>query len=79
MTRTDLARAGFFPADWIPSGTRYLHGELLVRMSTQGSLRLFIPEGGSEVELSSGSLFEPVVHYVGSLEGVAALLPQLLL
>ncbi len=79
MTREDLARAGFFPADWIPSGTRYQHGELLVRMSQQGSLRLFIPEGGREVELSSGSLFEPVVHYAGTLEGVAAVLLHLLL
>ncbi|RTQ46300.1 hypothetical protein EJV47_22510 [Hymenobacter gummosus] len=78
MTREDLARAGFFPADWIPSGTRYQHGELLVRMSLRGSLRLFIPVGSAEIELSSGSLFEPVVHYVGTLEGAAALLPQLL-
>lgn len=78
MTQEDLARAGFFPADWIPSGTRYQHGELLVRMSTQGSLRLFIPASAGEVELSSGSLFEPVVHYLGPLEGVAVTLLQLL-
>lgn len=78
MTQEDLARAGFFPADWIPSGTRYLHGELLVRMSQQGSLRLFIPAAGGDVELSSGSLFEPVVHYLGPPEGVAAALLLLL-
>ncbi|MCC3158263.1 hypothetical protein LJ737_13525 [Hymenobacter sp. 15J16-1T3B] len=78
MSREELALAGFFPADWIPSGTRYLHGELLVRMSARGSLRLFIPAGGGEVEVSSGSLFDPVVHYVGALEGVAALLGPLL-
>ena len=78
MTREDLARAGFFPADWIPSGTRYLHGELLVRMNAQGSLRLFIPAAAGEVELSSGSLFEPMIHYLGPLEGVTAVLLQLL-
>ncbi|GAB2953673.1 hypothetical protein GCM10027048_18610 [Hymenobacter coalescens] len=78
MSREELALAGFFPADWIPSGTRYRHGELLVRMSERGSLRLYIPNSGVEVELSSGSLFEPVVHYVGALEGVAAMLAQLL-
>ena len=78
MSREDLARAGFFPADWIPSGTRYQHGELLVRMSMRGSLRLFIPAGGADVELASGSLFDPVVHYVGTLDGVAAMLLQLL-
>lgn len=50
----------------------------LVRMSARGSLRLFIPHAPGEVELSSGSLFEPVVHYVGALEGVAALLGPLL-
>ena len=55
--------------------TRANNGEWLVRMSVQGSLRLFIPEGRGDVELSSGSLFEPVVHYVGPLEHVAALLP----
>jgi hypothetical protein len=78
MSREDLTHAGFFPADWIPSGTRYQHGELLVRMSAQGSLRLFIPDGGAEVELSSGSLFEPVVHYLGPLEGAFALILPLL-
>ncbi|OON68867.1 hypothetical protein [Hymenobacter sp. CRA2] len=78
MNREELTQAGFFPADWIPSGTRYLHGELLVRMTRRGSLRLFIPEGGNEVELSSGSLFEHVVHYIGTLEGLTAMLVQLL-
>lgn len=78
MTREDLARAGFFSAEWIPSGTRYQHGELLVRMSQQGSLRVFIPAEPGEVELASGSLFEPVIHYLGPLEGVGAMLLQLL-
>ncbi|KUG09729.1 hypothetical protein [Solirubrum puertoriconensis] len=78
MNKNELTQAGFIPADWIPSDTRYLEGQLLVRMSERGILRLFIPTRNAEVELSSGTLYEPVVHYVGALDGLAAVLEKLL-
>ncbi|UYZ60957.1 hypothetical protein [Hymenobacter latericus] len=78
MKEYELNEVGFVPADWIPSDTRYLEGQLLVRMHERGILRLFIPNAGAEVELSSGSLYEPIVHYVGALEGIAAALEKLL-
>ncbi|WP_400191770.1 hypothetical protein [Hymenobacter sp. B81] len=78
MTQEELHQAGFVRADWIPSGTRYQHGELYVRLTEQGSLRLFIPAGQPHaVELASGSLYEPVVHFLGPLEEVAAQLGRL--
>jgi hypothetical protein len=77
MQKEQLAQAGFFRSEWVPSDTRYLHGELYVRMTERGSLRLFFPAGSSAVELSSGSLYEPIIHYLGSLQGVAAALALL--
>jgi len=61
-----MEAAGFLPAVGLPSGTAYEHGQLYVCLTPQGTLRLYLPDGETDqVELASGSLYDPVIHYAG--------------
>ncbi|AYA36789.1 hypothetical protein D3Y59_06795 [Hymenobacter oligotrophus] len=65
MTAEELAQAGFYPADWVPSGTTYTQGQLYVRMSATGSVRVFVPLDSADIEVSSGDLYNPDIHHRG--------------
>lgn len=61
-----LEQAGFLPAVGLPSGTTYEQGQLYVCLTPQGTLRLYMPEGEANVvEISSGNLYDPTIHYAG--------------
>lgn len=69
-----MEQAGFLPAVGLPSGTCYEHGQLYVCLTPQGTLRLYLPDGEvNQVELASGSLYDPVVHYAGPVADVEEL------
>lgn len=62
----EMEQVGFLPAVGLPSGTSYEQGQLYVCLTPQGTLRLYVPDGDDNlVELSSGNLYDPVVHYAG--------------
>lgn len=70
-----MEQAGFLPAVGLPSGTTYEQGQLYVCLTSQGTLRLYVPDGEDNlVELSSGNLYDPVVHYLGTVADHAELL-----
>jgi len=61
-----LEQAGFLPAVGLPSGTTYEQGKLYVCLTPKGTLRLYMPDGEADVvELSSGNLYDPIIHYAG--------------
>lgn len=64
----ELEQAGFLPAVGLPSGTTYEQGQLYVCLTPQGVLRLYLPTGEADlIELSSGNLYDPVIHYAGPI------------
>ena len=65
LTHTGLLQAGFTLESHLPSGTRYEAGELYMRLGLGGTVRLFLPHGSDQVEISSGSIYHPTVHYTG--------------
>ncbi|MBC6609108.1 hypothetical protein H8B13_19980 [Hymenobacter sp. BT188] len=74
MTRSELEAAGFILADYLPSGTRYEQGELYVLFTPEKTVRLYLPEASDLVEIATGDLFAPDVHYQGPIQDVEELL-----
>ncbi|KUG08846.1 hypothetical protein [Solirubrum puertoriconensis] len=76
MTHDELEQAGFLHADYVPDGTNYRRGELYVRMTPTGSLRVFLPNGsdGSDIELSSGDVYNPDILYRGPIKDIDELI-----
>jgi hypothetical protein len=80
MLFQQLHTAGFFPISWSPSegatpGTTY------VRPTALGVLRVFVPEGSSEMELYTGRLASGRLCYRGpvpSQDGLQELLNRTL-
>jgi hypothetical protein len=71
MTHDELEKAGFLHADYIPAGTTYGRGDMYVRMTPTGSLRVFLPaDADGEIELSSGDVFNPDVLYRGPIKDI---------
>ncbi|WP_460677030.1 hypothetical protein [Hymenobacter coalescens] len=71
MTHAELEQAGFLYADYVPAGTCYTRGDLYVRLTPAGSLRVFLPyDAFGEVELSAGDLYSPDVLYRGPIRSV---------
>lgn len=62
-----LKKVGFIPADWIPDGTAYDNGRLYVCTHLHQVIRLYVADGSDEVEISTGDLFDPLVHFQGYL------------
>lgn len=74
MTHAELEKAGFLYADYVPAGTCYARGELYVRLTPAGSVRVFLPhDSPDEVELSTGDLYSPEVLYRGPIQNVSEL------
>ncbi|WP_022824353.1 hypothetical protein [Hymenobacter norwichensis] len=74
ISACEIEQAGFLPAVGLPSGTTYEQGQLYVCLTPQGTLRLHVTDGDDNlVELSSGNLYDPVVHYAGSITDSAEL------
>ncbi|GAB3833256.1 hypothetical protein [Hymenobacter jeollabukensis] len=74
MTSDELAQAGFLSARSITSAPQYTEGRLYVRLTSAGSLRMFVPfDTSQEVELSTGNLLHPDVLYRGSVRDAVAL------
>jgi hypothetical protein len=70
----EMEQVGFLPAVGLPSGTTYEQGQLYVCLTPQGTLRLYVPDGHDNlVELSSGNLYDPIVHYAGPVTDHAEL------
>lgn len=70
-----FTRAGFLHFDWpLPSGTSYEVGDLYVLVGRGGFLRAYCPPNRRTMELSTGSLYEPIVHYHGPVPDTATLL-----
>jgi hypothetical protein len=65
ITSDDLTDAGFLRAEWVPSDSRYVHGQLFVLMRLIGSLRVFLPPASDQIEVFSGDLYSPTFHYTG--------------
>ncbi|OON69440.1 hypothetical protein [Hymenobacter sp. CRA2] len=74
MTHDELEQAGFLYADYVPAGTCYTGGDLYVRLTPAGSLRVFVPfDAQQDVELSSGDLYSPDVLYRGPIKDIGEL------
>jgi hypothetical protein len=65
ITSDDLLDAGFLRAEWVPSDSRYVPGQLYVLMRLAGSLRVYLPPEDDLVEVFSGDLYRPTLHYTG--------------
>ncbi|MDO7874816.1 hypothetical protein Q5H93_08750 [Hymenobacter sp. ASUV-10] len=65
ISSDDLLQAGFLRAEWVPSDSRYVAGQLYVLMRLQGSLRVYLPTEGNRIEVFSGDLYSPTFHYIG--------------
>lgn len=74
LTHRGLLHAGFTLESELPSGTRYESGDLYMRLGHSGTVRLYLPHGTDQIEISSGSIYHPIVHYTGPVLDV----PQLL-
>ncbi|MCC3158948.1 hypothetical protein LJ737_17020 [Hymenobacter sp. 15J16-1T3B] len=75
MTPEELLNAGFLSARAVTATPQYSDGQLYVRLTPTGALRVFVPTDRSqEVELSTGNLLNPEVLYRGSVRDVVALL-----
>ncbi|GAA4385917.1 hypothetical protein [Hymenobacter koreensis] len=71
MTHDQLQEAGFLLADYVPEGTSYQRGDLYVRMTPDGTLRVFLPhDTDGTVELSSGDVFSPHILYRGPIHDI---------
>jgi len=73
MSRQELEAAGFVYADYLPQGTRYGAGDLYVLLSGQKTVRVYLPNASDVVEISTGDLFAPDVHYQGTVQDVEEL------
>lgn len=58
----------------LPSGTRYEDGHLYMRLDARGTVRIFLPRGSHHVEVSSGNIYDPQVHYTGPADDLNQLL-----
>lgn len=67
MSAEEFVSAGFQPADYVPQDAGYAHGTVYVTFTPLGSLRVFVPDQGDTIEIASGDLYDPVVHYYGPL------------
>lgn len=65
LTSDDLLQAGFLRAEWVPSDSRYVAGQLFVLMRLAGSLRVYLPPEENRIEVFSGDLYRPTFHYIG--------------
>lgn len=74
MNRTELEALGFVYADYLPRGTRYGAGELLVLLTARQTVRVYLPSASDLVEVSTGDLFAPLVHYAGPVRDVEELM-----
>lgn len=74
MTRQELEAAGFIYADYLPRGTRYGEGELYVLLTGGKTVRVYLPDASDVIEVSTGDLFAPEVHYQGPVQDVEELL-----
>lgn len=74
MTRQQLEAAGLVYADYLPNGTRYGEGAVYVLLSGQKTVRVYLPDASDVVEISTGDLFAPEVHYQGTVNDVEELL-----
>lgn len=74
MTRPELEAAGFIYADYLPPGTRYEQGDLYVLLTPAKTVRLYLPQASDLVEIATGDLFAPDVHYQGPIHDVEELL-----
>lgn len=73
MTQQDLEAAVFVYADYLPAGTRYGEGALYVLLSGRKTVRIYLPQASDVVEISTGDLFAPAVHYQDPIKDVAEL------
>ncbi|HEX8507283.1 MAG TPA: hypothetical protein VF630_18105 [Hymenobacter sp.] len=78
MLIVHLHDAGFFPIQWAPKAADSVPGRTFVRPSAKGTLRVFVPAEGQEVELYAGSLAHGELRYRGPVPGETEL-RQLLL
>lgn len=74
MTRQQLEAAGFVYADYLPRGTRYGEGDLYVLLTGSKTVRVYLPDASDVVEVATGDLFAPDVHYQGPIQDVEELL-----
>ncbi|WP_460622009.1 hypothetical protein [Hymenobacter tenuis] len=74
MTRPELEALGFVYADYLPMGTRYQAGELYVLLTQEKTVRVYLPDASNLVEVATGDLFAPQVHYQGPVQDVDELL-----
>ncbi|MBC6609208.1 hypothetical protein H8B13_20485 [Hymenobacter sp. BT188] len=74
MTRSELEAAGFIYADYLPQGTRYAQGDLYVLLTPAKTVRLYLPDASDVVEIATGDLFTPDVHYQGPIQDMEELL-----
>lgn len=74
LTPESLQQAGFILQPELPSGTRYTQGDLYMRLNFKGTVRVFLAHQTDQVEISSGSIYEPQVHYTGPVLDLAQLL-----
>ncbi|MCC3155527.1 hypothetical protein Q3A66_16045 [Hymenobacter sp. BT770] len=74
MTRQELEAAGFVYADYLPQGTRYGEGDLYVLLSGRKTVRVYLPTASDVVEIATGDIFAPEVHYQGPVTDVEELL-----
>jgi hypothetical protein len=74
LTAGALQQAGFILQTELPSGTGYTGGDLFMRLDHNGTVRVFLSNDSDQVEISSGSIYEPQVHYTGPVLDVAQLL-----
>lgn len=65
ITSDDLLDTGFLRAEWVPSDSRYVAGQLFVLMRLAGSLRVYLPPEENRIEVFSGDLYRPTFHYIG--------------
>lgn len=74
MTRQQLEAAGFIYADYLPHGTRYGEGDVYVLLSPRKTVRVYVPDASDIIEVSTGDLFAPDVHYQGPIRDLEELL-----
>ncbi|WP_310391880.1 hypothetical protein [Hymenobacter sp.] len=74
MNRKRLEAAGFVFVDYLPSGTHYDEGNLYVLLQGGKIVRVYWPNTSDAVEVATGDLFAPEIHYNGSVSNIEELL-----
>lgn len=74
MTRQELEAAGLVYADYLPQGTRYGQGDLYVLLTGDKTVRIYLPYASDLVEVATGDLFDPDLHYQGPIQNIEELL-----